>query len=280
MVEVPGWGEGYPSPDVLRAECDALRESIVEAVLAGLPEGSVLGVYAGGSSLKPWDSVIDYVPELSDVDVHVLLTDPDLLERDLGRSFALQADYEARFAARVPAPLHYPRPQIMVINRHLANPAFLAGPPGTSRTLHGKEHDEVRPQPSDPEFVRAVDRESLLNPREQEWIGRLADHVFDRPAKYLWQPVRDASWRVAPTGPRVLSILGASFAEAWGHNRTGVCERLLAAGQHDLAASYAGYYLEGWRFFLSGYRDSDAARQALLHARRVLELGAAVARAA
>lgn len=275
---VPEWDETYPDPARLRAECDAMRESIVEAVLAVLGEVGVLGVYGGGSSLKQWDSPIDYVPELSDVDVHLLLEDPADLEADLERSLAVQADYERRFAGRCPEPLHYPRPQIMVINRQLAEPKFMPGPRNTTRTLYGRPYEEVRPQSADAGFIRAVDRESLLNPREQAWIAALPDHVIDRPGRYLWQPVREASWRVAPTVPRVLSVLGASFEEAWGGNRTDVVARLLDAGQDELTKAYTGYYLESWRFFLSGYSDADAARRAILHAKRVIELGAEVAR--
>lgn len=255
-----------------------MREAIVEAVLAGLPEGAVLGVYAGGSSLKQWDTVIDYVPEFSDVDIHLLLSDPDLLEADLERAFAVQADYEARFALKVPEPLHYPRPQVVVINRLVEDPAFMGPPPGTTKTLYGRPHEEVRPQPTDFDFVRKVDRGRLLEPREQEWATNLPAHVLDRPSRYLWQPVRDASWRVSPTGPRVLSVLGASFEDAWGHNRTGVHRLLVDAGQAEFAGHYAGYYREAWRFFLSGYRDADAARAAILHAKQVLELGAAAGR--
>ena len=277
---VPPWDATYPSAAALRAEADALRECIVETVLDVLPGGSVLGVYAGGSSLKPWDSVVDYVPELSDVDIHLLLTDEALLEGDLDRTFAVQADYERRFTARYPQPLHQPRPQVVVINKLIADPAFMGPPAGATRTLFGRPHEEVRPPPTDFEFVRKVDRERLLEPRDQAWVAGLPAHTLDRPFKYLWQPVRDAAWRVAPAGPRVLSILGEGFDDAWGHNRTWVANRLHGVGQAEFGDAYVGYYVECWRYFLSGYRDNAAARSALLRAKRVIELGAELARSA
>src|SRR5205814_10092859 len=119
MTHLPEWDSAYPPIATIRAECDAMRASIVEAVLANLGESEVVAVLAHGSSLKPWDSLIDYVPELSDVDVQLVLKDPDPFERDLERALAIQSDYERRFAARVPHPCHIPRPQIMVINRQL-----------------------------------------------------------------------------------------------------------------------------------------------------------------
>jgi hypothetical protein len=78
----------------------------------------------------------------------------------------------------------------------------------------------------------------------------------------------------------VLSVLGASFDDAWGHNRTWVANRLLEIGQGEFAEAYVGYYVACWRFFLSGYLDGAAARAALLHAKRVLELGFEIGRRA
>ncbi len=239
-----------------------MREAIATAVLSVLGEQEVVGIYSHGSSLKRWTSPIDYVPELSDVDVQLVLVNPDLLETDLDRTFAVQADYERRFSESVPAPLHTPRPQIMVINRELGNPEFLSGPVGTAITMFGSPFEEVRPQP-DHAFVAAVDKKSLLSDVHASWTAKLPSHLIDRPAKFLWQPLRDMSWRISPLAPRVLSVLGASFEEAWGQNRSGLILSLRDRGETEFADTYARFYLEGWKFFKSGYVDSGAARRAL-----------------
>ncbi|MGE3073745.1 MAG: hypothetical protein AB7N24_06600 [Dehalococcoidia bacterium] len=262
-MDLPSWDSRYRSPAVLRAECDAMRESISEAILTVLGESEVIGIYSHGSSLKPWATPIDYVPELSDVDVQIVLRDPATLDEDLARTFAVQAEYERLFAARVPAPLHVPRPQIMVINRELGNPEFLSGPPGTAVTLFGQPFEKVRPQP-DHTFVAAVDGKTLRNDAHDRWIAGLPAHLIDRPAKFLWQPLRDMSWRISPLAPRVLSVLGAGFEEAWGQNRSGLFSSLRNHGQPEFAETYARFYLEGWAFFQSNYTDADSARRGLL----------------
>jgi hypothetical protein len=144
-------------------------------------------------------------------------------------------------------------------------------------TLFGTAQYDVRPQP-DPDFVAQVDLKTLLEDTNAPWIAKLPDHVMDRPGKFLWQPLRDLSWRVAPTAPRVLSVLGAGFEESWGQNRTGLVRSLRARSQEAFADSYVSFYLEGWNFFLSGYRDADAARRALLAGRDVLIRATDIAR--
>ena len=254
-----------------------MREAITEAILTVLGEAEVIAILGHGSSLKHWDSPIDYVPEISDVDVQVVLRDPGLLDDHLENALAIQRQYERRYAQRKPTSRHFPRPQIMVINRLLTSPEFLSGPPGTGATLYGKPFEELRPQP-DPRFVTEVDRKTLLGDANRPWLENLPSHIIDRPGKFLFQPLRDLSWRVAPLAPRVLSVLGARFEEAWGQNRTGLVQSLNAHGQPEFADAYAGFYLEGWNFFLSGYSDADAARRALLAGRDVLERAVEVAR--
>ena len=256
-----------------------MREAILEALLANLGGDEFVGIYAHGSSLKGWDSPIDYVPEVSDVDVQMVLRHPEVLTDDLDRALAIAADYEARFAERVPNPAHLPRPQIQVINKELEIPEFLPSPPGSSQTLFGRPIAEVRPQP-DPAFVVQVDRATLRQTANLEWIAKLPMWLIDRPGKYGWQALRDMAWRISPTGSRVLSVLGAGFEEAWGGNRTHVVERLVARGQEELAGCYAAFYLHGWDFFLSGNTDATAASAGLVAGVRVLQLGHAIGCAA
>ena len=74
------WDKTYPSKAQLRLETAAMRQSILQTLLEFVKADNLEGVYAKGSSLKPWDSPLDYVPELSDVDVQVLLKDDSPLQ--------------------------------------------------------------------------------------------------------------------------------------------------------------------------------------------------------
>jgi hypothetical protein len=270
-LRLPPWDDGYPSKAQLRLEVSMMLESVVEALLGQLGEGAFVGIYAKGSALKPWDSPLDYVPELSDLDVQLLLRDPDLLD-DLERALAVQADLERRFFRRAPRPLHLPRPQIQVINRFLESPTFSPSPAPVVQTLFGRPYAEVHPL-TNREAVREADRWGLLERAKPEDLRAFPLNFMDMPGKYLFHCLRQLTWRVGPTASRVLSLLGSSFEEAWGHNRTHLVGRLEAAGQAGLAADYAGFYLCAWDFYRSGYADSDAARQAVRHGVRVLEAG-------
>jgi len=228
-----------------------------------------LGVYIKGSSQKAWDSPIDYVPELSDIDVQVLLADDTPLT-DLEAALAFQAEMEQRFRDRIPQPLHLPRPQIQLLRSRLEHYTPSLG----VQTLLGLPYKHlVFGKANHPDTDRAM----LMEP--QAFLAGLFDSVMDRPGKYLFEVLRQLSWRVGPTGSRVLSVLGAGLEDAWGGNRTQVYHRLNGLGQVEMAEQYAAFYLHAWNFFLSGYQNANAAREAVLAGSRVLKTGLAIASA-
>lgn len=279
MNSLPPWDARYPSADRVRAECDAMRESVLEALLDSLGEDAFVGIYAHGSSLKPWDSPIDYVPEVSDVDVQLVLKRPELLTEDLERALAIARAYERRFQERCPEALHLPRPQIQVINKELEMPEFLPSPAKSSRTLFGRDISEVRPPP-DPAFVVQVDRATLRKTDQVAWVADLPMWLIDRPGHYAYQALNAMAWRISPAGSRVLSVLGAGFEEAWGGNRSQVHRGLVERGAAEFAGNYADYYLNGWKFFLSNHHDIDLAHRALRAGARVIQQSHAIAMAA
>ncbi len=274
-VSLSHWSDRYPSRAQLRLEVDAMLQAVLEALLLRLGEEALVGIYAKGSALKPWDGPLDYVPELSDIDVQLVLRDPELLN-DIELALAVQAELERGFFKRVPQPLHLPRPQIMVINPHLSDPHFSPSPAAVVQTLFGKPYTEVHPL-TDRAAVREADRRGLLERAKPEDLKAFPLNFIDMPGKYLFHCLRQLTWRVGPTAARVLSLLGRSFEEAWGHNRTHLVGQLEAAGQEQLAVDYAGFYLCAWDFFRLGYTDSDAARRAIVHGVRALEAGRQVA---
>ena len=279
MNSLPPWDGRYPSAELIRAECDAMRGCILEALLRSLGEDAFIGIYAHGSSLKQWDSPIDYVPEVSDVDIQLVLKHPELLTEDLDRALAIAEEYELRFRDRFPAMLHLPRPQIQVINKELEIPEFLPSPPGSSRTLFGRKISEVRPQPQ-PEFVARVDRATLCKTDHVTWVADLPMWLIDRPGHYAYQALNAMAWRISPAGSRVLSVLGAGYEEAWGGNRTHVHVQLTNRGESGLAQDFADFYLQGWSFFLSERRDIGAAHRALAAGARVIRHANAIGMAA
>jgi hypothetical protein len=260
------WDSSYPDPPQLRLEIGAMQQSILETLQQQVAPDNLLGVYTKGSSQKTWDSPMDYVPELSDLDVQVLLQDDTPLE-DVRVALGFQAAMERRFRARVTRPLHLPCPQIQLLRSRLEHYAPSYG----VQTLHGLPYEELAfGKPNHP----STDRAMLMEP--QAFLTGLLDSVMDRHGKYMFDVLRQLSWRIGPTGSRILSVLGADFQTAWGGNRTQIYTRLKCFDQAELADHYAAFYLLAWDFFRSGYQNTNAAREAVLAGVAVLKAGLAI----
>jgi len=271
------WDARYPSRDLLKGEVEAMQQAIVEALLEAIPRAEIDSIYLKGSAVKEWDSPLDYVPELSDVDLHLLFKDDAGVPRHLGtmdQALAIQARIEASYLARVPQPVHVPRPQLTIANLLLKDEDYVPSPRSTVRVVYGKEHPRLGA--SGWEAIRQADCKHLL-----EMVGlldRLPLRVIDKPCRYLWGALRTMSWMVSPVGPQVLSLLGVAYERAWGANRTHIVACLRELGQQDLADDYSRFYLRGWDCFLSGWLDGDAGRSCLAAGACAIGRGIQVAR--
>ena len=260
---LPEWDSSYPDPARVRREVDAMVESFVEALLDEIPREEIQGIYLKGSGQKEWDSPIDYVPEISDVDIHVQFYDDDAWRRHLG-SFAQAVNIHRRveraYLSRIVEPLHTPRPQLIVVNKMAQEIELVHSPRETVRTLYGEEYPQA--DYSNPDSIRRIERDRLLADG-----GYLEEayplHLIDRFGRYIWEAVRTLAWRVSPAGPRALHILGVDMALAWGVNRARIVPMLAELGENELAGSYMKFYTSGWRYFLSRYKDFDAGRDAI-----------------
>ncbi len=104
----------------------------------------------------------------------------------------------------------------------------------------------------------------------------LAGRLVDRPGRFVWEVLRSLVFRVSPSVPRVLDLLGLDPDHVWRLNRTQLVEALLSLDQHALAA-YIAYYETCWRYFLSEWKDYAAGRDAVRCGVEVIELGIRVA---
>jgi hypothetical protein len=267
------WSSHYPDPRVLKTEAVCMMEAFREVLLEEIPNSEIEGIYCKGSVLKDWDSSLDYVPELSDVDIHLLFHDDVAFEKYLGsvaQAMHIQSRVEERYFSKVPEPLHVLLPQLTLLNDLLHDGDYVHPPRKTVSVLYGK--DVPDPDYGNPDRIRRTDCRRLLG--EEELLKkRLPSHTVDRLAKYIWQTLRLMSWRVSPTGPRVLHILGLPTEEAWSVNRTVSVSLLRETGEYNLAQDYADYYLNAWEYYLSGYADSDAGRASIVAGAKVLGRG-------
>lgn len=245
----------------LRAEANGMAEAYATSLIESAPPGAIVGVYVKGSSQHPWDSEIDYVPELSDVDIHVSLA-PEArgLLRSLPFSLEVGRRALADFTARFPAARHTPRPQLIFLEELVAMPGYLPSPPATVRTLHGPTYEAgTRAQ-----YVGAqrVDGERF-EADARFMLDELASKVIDRPDRLLWPLVSRMTWRVGPAGARLLTHLGVDPFDAWSMNRSTTVRMLEERGHEALARHFADFYRAGWTGFLSNFEDGEAARRAL-----------------
>ena len=252
-------------------------ESFVEVLLDTVPHQEIRGIYLKGSALKHWDTPIDYVPEISDVDMHIYFHDDDSWRRHIGtveQAIEIQRRVEELYLAKAGRPLHTPRPQLIVLNRLMRQVDFVGSPPGTVEVLYGEAEAAV--DYSDPERIRRLECNRLIE--DADFLAVLPLQVVDKPGRYLWQSLRALTWRVSPAGPRVLHICGVDTEEAWSLNRTGVVSQLRDLGQHGLADHYSEFYLSSWDYFLSHYENNNAGRSAIAAGAQALSLAVGVAR--
>ena len=115
----PEWDARFPDRDQLRAEVHCLAACVRDQLLALIPADEIRGLYLKGSSVKAWESPLDYVPEVSDVDIHVWFRDDNSWRRHLDtvpQALEIQAGVEACFKDRIARPIHHPRLQLIVLN--------------------------------------------------------------------------------------------------------------------------------------------------------------------
>ncbi len=274
---IPSWDSGYPSPETLKEEIQWLTEAFVETLLAKVPESGIEGIYFKGSAQKAWASPLDYVPELSDVDIHVLFSGDGAYERHWGtasRALDIQALVETKYFSKVKQPVHFPRPQLFILNELMQQEDYVSSPSSTVTVLYGKPYPQS--DFKDSERIKRIECKHLLS--DEQFLTTLPHLVIDRPSKYLWEALRRLAWRISPIAPRVLHLHGFPTEQVWSANRTTLVARLREQCEEQLARDYLKFYISGWKYFLSDSSDSDAARASVIAAARAIKRGGQIAR--
>lgn len=280
MTTQSAWPDAYP-PSRLRAETRAMAEAWAEVLVELLPPAALRAVHFKGSALKAWDSPIDYVPGLSDVDIHVTLaTEADVARLDdLDSALRVNHAVLGAYRRRVPAPLHVPKPQLVIANQLERDASILPSPAATVETLWGEAYREYALTEDEQAAQRARDRDELRHPAHLEFTKALPLRAIDRIGDRIVPLLGELNWRVSPVAPRVLEVAGVSYAEAWSLNRTRLVAALRERALVTLADCYQAYYLAGWRLFLEG-AQGEAAGDVLRAGVEVVRLGARFAEGA
>ena len=217
-------------------------------------------VYSKGSASKTWDSHIDYVPIISDVDIHICTHDDQPLFigslRDFDEAMDLSEQCEKEFLHRRPNHLHVPRMQVIETRFLKQSDKYTPPRPQDIRTLYGTPTlDEI---PS-PDIIRSGDLERVLI--EEEYVNDLPRRTLDRTGLDFWAIIREMTWRVSPFPVRILTQSLDDPIDAWSWNRTKIHEALLEAGYDAIAEYYHGFYSAGWKLYLSNFQGLDEYRE-------------------
>jgi len=219
-----------------------------------------------GSVLKRWDSIVDYVPVISDLDIHICtIKDQPIFPHDRdGFRYALETTglYEERFKELRPGNIHIPRPQIvkMESNREIWLPER------TDDTLSLFGETPFREEESEAD-CRKRDHEALMELDAR--LKRMPGRIIDRIGLEYFRILRELCYIVSPTPVRVLSQFTGS-KKAWKMNRTHIILGLEGEGLTDLAISYRSYYYKGWEAFETGFKDNGIMRELIALAYDVL----------
>ncbi|MFH2112822.1 MAG: hypothetical protein ABIJ47_16360 [Candidatus Bathyarchaeota archaeon] len=221
-----------------------------------------------GSAAKPWETPADYVPVISDLDIHIGTVGGQPLFPQTRQGFRYALDttriIEERFLELRPDHLHIPRPQVVFMTEDRRD--FLPETPHEVIPLYG-ETPLKPPEPID--SLRARDLAELQN--LDPLLDRLPEYVFDRIDLEYYRVLRMLCYVVSPSPVRVLSQSHPDPKHLWTLNRTRVIRLLKENGYTALAQNYSDYYTAGWNAFHGGFRDNEAMRRLLVLAYLVLE---------
>ncbi|MFX1508510.1 MAG: hypothetical protein ACFFDC_20710 [Promethearchaeota archaeon] len=227
-------------------------------------------IYAKGSAIKPWDSPLDYVPILSDLDIHIKLVDGLEISKNIPdsiiRSLEISEKYEHNFNKKYPESFHLPRIQLVTVNHLKKLPEYV--PPRLSdvRIIYGEPEITVIPKPS---RIREIDFNHIMEIKET--LNNLPMNLIDRSGLDYWVLIRKINWQVSPTPTRLLTqIIDTDPLEIWSWNRTKIIAELENHSFEELIHNYKQFYLKGWEAFLAQHQKTQTLREIIYHGFKVL----------
>ena len=226
--------------------------------------------YAKGSAVKPWDSPLDYVPILSDLDIHIKMGNNYEIFQNvpdpIAKSLDISEKYEYNFKQKFPNSLHLPRTQLVSIDHLETLPEYVPPRLKDIRKVYG---EPVFPIPPHASRIREIDFSHLG--KIKKTLENLPMSLIDRSGLDYWIVIRRINWQVSPTPIRLLTqVIDTPPLEIWSWNRTKLVAELENNGFEELIQNYKEFYLKGWEAFLAQHQKSKTLRQIIYHGCKVL----------
>ncbi len=226
--------------------------------------------YAKGSATKEWTSFIDYVPVLSDVDIHLKVhKHSNFLDDDnsFHESVNISEMYENRFIEQNPNYFHLPRTQIIKINDIVDQVDFVFPKKTGIYPLIGNPEFENNPSN---DAIKQYDLNNLL--KLEEFLPSQPMSMIDRTGLDLWTMIRRITWRVSPSPVRLISQSSDEPLDLWELNRTSIAVELVKCEYHLIAESYKDFYYEGWIAFMEDFSNSQTLRRIISTGFEILKM--------
>ncbi len=248
-----------PAPALLPDRSDLERYAAAVCALAREALPGAVSVIWKGSAFKRWEGPYDFLPGLSDLDVHVYRPG------GLGDPWALREVLADRLG---PPPGRVPFQLLVLDPAEL--PAWWTVLPGTYRVLAGG----APPCPVPPRPV-LVERDRISLAEASGHAGRVAAGVVSRSDDELWNYLVANRWMFGPVLHRVVSVAIGRPEQVWALNRTRVITMAAAIPSLDAVLRAALAYFEAARVAGLARPDSSPAPTAVRRGRELLLAAAA-----
>jgi hypothetical protein len=206
--------------------------------------------YFKGSALNKWDSFLDYVPIVSDLDVHIKVKD-NKLTNDFLKTLEFTDKVRSSWREHYPNAFHLPRLQVVFIHDMEELSRFVPSHPDLIEVFIG-EH-KPKPQP-DRDTMRKYDLDNLMD--MEQTLQNLSHSFVDRYEQEYYIFLRRMVWKISPTPVRLLSQIYDPH-EVWTWNRSIIYEKLIESGYHQIADTIKNYYRTGWELYLSDFSHEN-----------------------
>lgn len=234
-------------------------------------------IYVKGSSVKTWDSNIDYVPQLSDIDIHIKVKDDktsSLMNPTVEQSLLFSREFEENFKNTCinlkHQFIHIPRIQIVIINKISKKlEQFTFSREEDVLLILGKIENNIQ---DEFEIIRKKDKTQLLI--LPETLNKISSNLLDRSDPFeLYILLRRICFIVSPTPVRLLTQLltKTNPYDIWTWNKTRIVKELEMISLSSIAHHYKQYYESGWDLFKTGFSDTDKFRKIILLAYTILK---------
>ena len=244
------------------AEDISLAISIWKNILLESYSEEIEYIYVKGSALKNWDSNIDYVPQISDIDIHIKVKNEEksnLLHQTIDSSGKFGLEYRKRFENFIrnsnSKSFHLPRIQIVFINKISSSFPFVYSRLQDVQLLFGNPHF---PSEISYEKFRQIDLSALINLKST--LDMVPIDLLDRsdPFEY-YTLLRRITYIVSPAPVRLLTQLlkNENPYDIWKWNRTKIVQELKTLSLFHIAKFYEVYYLKAWDLYKNDFKNAE-----------------------